>query len=115
VVSQEQKMNWHDVEVNWNEIRKKVKSNWKNLSEEEIDATQGKPAQLSALIQKEYKVSDREADQQMEEWLSNLLGSTVNPLVKDPDLQRKLEENLDTPETIEKRDDVVGSPFHRTI
>jgi hypothetical protein len=108
-------MNWHDVEVNWNEIRKKVKSNWKQLPEEEIDATQGKPAQLSGLIQKEYGISDREANQQLEEWLGNLLGGTQDPLVNDPALQRKLEENLDTPETIEKRDAVVGSPFHRTI
>lgn len=106
-------MNWHDVEVNWDEIRKKVKSNWKQLPEEEVDATQGKPAQLSALIQKEYRVSDREADQQMEEWLSNLLGSTQDHLVNDPALDDKLEENLDTPETIEERDTIIGSPYHK--
>lgn len=106
-------MNWQDVEMNWPEMSKKVKSNWKHLSKDEIDATQGDPASLSTLIQKTYHCDAREADQQLELWLSNLLGSAENPIIHDPALEAKLEENLDTPETIEERDAVIGSPYHK--
>lgn len=106
-------MNWHDVETNWDEIGKKAKSNWKNLPEAAVSATQGNRAQLSTLLQRAYGYSENEADEQLEMWLSNLLGNTQDPLIHDPVLNEKLEENLDTPETIEEHDSVIGSPYHK--
>lgn len=106
-------MNWHDVENQWTDIRKKALSNWNALSEEAVDATQGKPAALSALIQQTYGVSADDADQQLETWLDNLLGNTQDPVIHDPALEDKLDENLDSPETIEKRDKIIGSPYHK--
>jgi hypothetical protein len=106
-------MNWLEVETHWTDICKKALSNWNQLDEETVDATQGKPAALSKLIQETYGVSVEEADQQLETWLGNLLGNTQDPVIYDAALEIKLEENQDTPETIEKRDAVIGSPYHK--
>jgi len=106
-------MNWSEVQTNWPEISNKAKSNWNKLDEDEVDSTLGNPALLSELIQKQYGCDPETAEQQLEEWLQNLLGTTQDQQVNDPALDEKLDANLDTPETIEERDTIIGSPYHK--
>jgi hypothetical protein len=106
-------MNWQDVMNNWPEVSKKARSNWNKLSIEMLLATRGERADLSRLIQQDYGCTVQEADAQLEEWLHNLLGHTQNPMAKNPALDEKLEANQDTPETIAKQDEIVGSPYHK--
>lgn len=108
-------MNWQDVQENWVEVSRKAKSNWNKLPVDAINETQGERSNLSHLIQQYYGCPAHEADAQLEEWLGNLLGNTQDPITQDPALDEKLEANLDTPETIEKRDEIVGSPYHKGL
>jgi hypothetical protein len=111
--AKESNMNWQDVITQWPEVCKKARSNWNKLSMDALAATRGERAPLSNLIQQQYDLTPQEADAQLEEWLDNLMGNTQDPVVKDPALDEKLDANLDTPETIEKRDEIVGSPYHK--
>lgn len=111
----ERHMHWQDVKNDWPDISKKARSNWNKLPEPALVATQGERAQIAALIQSYYGYSAEETDAQLDAWLQNLLGNTQHPVADDPARDEKLEANLDTPESIKKRDEIVGSPFHRTI
>lgn len=58
-------MNWDIVEGNWKQFKGKVKEQWGDLTDDNLDKIAGKREQLSGKIQETYGVSKDEADQQI--------------------------------------------------
>ncbi len=122
-------INWTDVNTNWVEYSKKVHSNWSRLTQDQIDNVNGNRHELSRLIQLSYLCDEQEAENQIELWLGNLLGTNHlseqpgdqsgfdqlynSQLLHQVTLDDKLKENQDSVETIREQDEIVGSPYHK--
>ena len=104
---------WYEIQHNWEEYRTKVLSNWNKLTPEQIDNIDGNQNALIEVIQLTYACNMLEAERQVYNWLNNLLGtkSFNEPLTKN--LDEKLKQNQNTPETIKERDSEDDSPFHK--
>lgn len=61
-------MDWDVIEGNWKQIKSKVKQQWGNLSDEQLDTISGKRDQLIAQIQECYGIARDEAERQVTEW-----------------------------------------------
>ena len=129
-------INWTDVKANWVEYSKKAHSNWSKLTQEQINNVGGNRQELSRLIQFAYQCDQKVAENQIELWLSNLLGSSHLAEVKQSGVEQpgvkqgfdqlfnshlhheatlddKLKDHQDSAETIVERDEIVGSPYHK--
>lgn len=62
-------MNWSYVETNWNELKAKVKQNWDNITDQQLDSIAGKRDRLCRVIQRTYDLSSQQAEEQLSEWL----------------------------------------------
>lgn len=58
-------MNWDIVEGNWKQFKGKIKEQWGDLTDDNLDKIAGKRDQLSGKIQETYGVSKDEADKQI--------------------------------------------------
>ena len=60
-------MNWDRIEGNWKELKGKVKVQWGELTNDDLDKIEGKRDQLIGSLQKRYgysrDVAEREADE----------------------------------------------------
>lgn len=61
-------MDWDVIEGNWKQVKSKVKQQWGNLSNEQLDMISGKRDQLIGQIQECYGVERDEAERQVTEW-----------------------------------------------
>ena len=61
-------MNWSRIENAWNEYTGDAKQQWSKLSEEQLNATQGRREYLSSRLQEVYMVSPDEAERQIAAW-----------------------------------------------
>lgn len=62
------KMSWDIIEVNWTEFRGHVKLQWDVLSNDHLDHIAGKREHLIDVIQQNYGVSLRSAENQVNAW-----------------------------------------------
>ncbi len=104
---------WDEIQQHWEDCRKKILSNWNKLTPEQIDIIDGNQIALIADIQLTYACKAEEAERQVNDWQSNLLGTKSNNEPITQNLEEQLKQNQNTPETIEERDTVIGSPFHK--
>ena len=63
-------MNWSNIQDGWNEYKATAKQQWSKLTDEQVDATMGKRAQLSTQVQQAYSVNKEEAERQISDWQS---------------------------------------------
>lgn len=61
-------MNWDVIEGNWKQIKGKVKQQWGNLTNDQLDKISGKRDQLIGQIQECYGIARDEAERQVTEW-----------------------------------------------
>ena len=61
-------MNWDQAAGNWQQFRGKVKEQWGNLTDDELDRIAGQRDQLVGSIQKSYGITRDEADRRVKEW-----------------------------------------------
>ena len=61
-------MNWSNIETGWNDYKANAKQQWSKLSEEQLNATQGRREYLSSRLQEVYMVSPDEAERQIAAW-----------------------------------------------
>ncbi|MBF0332095.1 MAG: CsbD family protein, partial [Alphaproteobacteria bacterium] len=61
-------MNWDQVKGNWNEIKGKVKEQWGDLTDDELERMEGKRDQLVGTIQKRYGYTKEEAERRVSDW-----------------------------------------------
>lgn len=58
-------MNWDIVQGNWKQFKGKVKAQWGNLSDDQIDVIAGKRIELAGRIQESYGLSKDEVEKQI--------------------------------------------------
>lgn len=58
-------MNWNYVETNWDELKAKVKQNWDEITDQQLDSIAGKRDRLCRVIQ---RVDSQQAEEQLSEW-----------------------------------------------
>lgn len=61
-------MNWDRIEGNWKQMKGKVKEQWGNLTDDDLDVAAGKRDQLIGRIQARYGIQKDAAEQQLDEW-----------------------------------------------
>lgn len=61
-------MNWDRIEGNWKQLKGKVKEQWGELTDDDIDRIAGKRDQLSGRLQETYGIGKDEADEQIDRW-----------------------------------------------
>ena len=66
-------MEWSQVEASWDKYVAAAKSQWAKLSEEQLRATRGRHAILSARVREAYGLTPQQSDFQVSEWLSRQL------------------------------------------
>ena len=61
-------MNWDRIEVNWNQMTGAVKSQWGDLTDDEIAEARGNREQLVGKIQERYGIAKDEAERQVDDF-----------------------------------------------
>jgi uncharacterized protein YjbJ (UPF0337 family) len=65
-------MNWDRIEGEWKQLRGKVREQWGDLTDDDVDRIAGKRDQLAGKIQERYGVARDEAERQIDEWTEDL-------------------------------------------
>lgn len=61
-------MNWDQVKGNWTEFKGKVKQQWGELTDDDLDRMAGQRDQLIGQIQKRYGTTREEAERRVADW-----------------------------------------------
>jgi uncharacterized protein YjbJ (UPF0337 family) len=65
-------MNWDRIEGNWKNFTGKVKEQWGNLTDDDLQAVQGRRDQLEGKLQERYGYAKDQAKTEVESWLSRM-------------------------------------------
>lgn len=63
-------MNWDRIEGNWKQFKGRIKEQWGDLTNDELDRIAGRREQLVGRIQEAYGVTKDEAEKRVREWES---------------------------------------------
>ena len=69
IFSEELAMDWSRIEGNWNQLKGKIKEQWGNLTDDDLDQISGKREQLIGKIQDRYSVNKDAASKLVDDWL----------------------------------------------
>ena len=72
-------MNWDRIEGNWKQLKGKIKEQWGELTDDDIDRIAGKRDQLSGRMQNAYGIGKDEADRQIDTWANEYDNSDLRP------------------------------------
>jgi uncharacterized protein YjbJ (UPF0337 family) len=72
------RMNWDRIEGNWKQMKGKVKEQWGNLTDDQLDVIAGKRDQLVGKIQEQYGISKDEAEKQVDRFRNSIPDSEFN-------------------------------------
>jgi uncharacterized protein YjbJ (UPF0337 family) len=64
----ESKMNWDRIEGNWKQLKGKVKEQWGELTDDDLDRIAGRKDQLAGRLQETYGIGKDEAEKQIDRW-----------------------------------------------
>jgi uncharacterized protein YjbJ (UPF0337 family) len=64
-----EKMDWHQIEKNWKEAKRKIKEKWGKLSEGDLDAIDGRRNRLEDRISKRYGFAEDHIRKEIDDWL----------------------------------------------
>ena len=65
-------MNWDRVEGAWKEFRGKIKQQWGDLTDDELDKINGKREELEGQIQRRYGYAKDRARSEVDDWLKRM-------------------------------------------
>ena len=65
-------MNWDRIEGNWKQLKGKVREEWGELTEDDVDIVGGKRENLLGKIQVRYGIAKDEAEKKLDEWADKL-------------------------------------------
>jgi uncharacterized protein YjbJ (UPF0337 family) len=63
-------MDWEQVESNWDVFKGKIKQNWTEISNEQLDMIEGSRERLRRIIQRTYGINEPQAEAQLQDWQS---------------------------------------------
>lgn len=61
-------MNWDQAKGNWKQIKGKIREQWGELTDDELDIINGRREQLAGSIQNRYGITREEAERQIDEF-----------------------------------------------
>jgi uncharacterized protein YjbJ (UPF0337 family) len=64
-------MDWNRIEGNWKQFKGKVKDQWGQLTDDDLDRIDGKRQELEGRIQERYGIAQDQARQDIDTWFSN--------------------------------------------
>ena len=65
-------MNWDQVSGNWAQFKGKVRQRWGDLTDDEVQKSEGQKDVLIGRIQERYGLSREVAERQLSDWLEKL-------------------------------------------
>ncbi len=65
-------MNWDRVQGNWKQIKGRVREKWGKLSDDHINAIDGRREILAGKLQEAYGIGKEEADRQISDWQKSM-------------------------------------------
>jgi len=61
-------MNRDQMEGNWKQIKGRIKERWGDLTDDELDRTEGRREQVAGLLQEYYGMGREEAEEELEDF-----------------------------------------------
>jgi len=65
-------MNWDRIEGNWKQFKGKVREQWGELTNDDLDVAAGKREHLAGRIKERYGITKEEAEKKLDEWMAKL-------------------------------------------
>jgi uncharacterized protein YjbJ (UPF0337 family) len=62
-------MDWNRIEGNWKQLKGKVKEQWGQLTDDELDLIAGRREQLEGKIQERYGITKDAARKDVDDWI----------------------------------------------
>jgi uncharacterized protein YjbJ (UPF0337 family) len=62
-------MDWNRIEGNWKQFKGKIKEQWGNLTDDDLDKIAGKREQLEGKIQERHGITKDEARKHVDDWI----------------------------------------------
>ena len=63
-------MDWNRIEGNWKQLKGKIKEQWGNLTDDDLDKIAGKREQLEGKIQERYSLDKDAARKHVDDWIN---------------------------------------------
>lgn len=64
------RMNWNQVEGNWEKFKGQVQQKWGKLTNDDLDVIQGKRRELAGRLQARYGKASEDVERDIDDWLS---------------------------------------------
>jgi uncharacterized protein YjbJ (UPF0337 family) len=63
-------MDWNRVEGNWKQFKGKIKEQWGNLTDDDLDQINGRREQLEGKLQQRYGYAKDQVRKDVDDWIS---------------------------------------------
>lgn len=63
-------MNWDIVKGNWKDLKGKVREEWGDLTDDEVEQMKGDRDQMVGTVQKKYGWAKSDAERRVDDWAS---------------------------------------------
>jgi uncharacterized protein YjbJ (UPF0337 family) len=70
--TEEDAMNWTQIEGQWHQLAGQLKSQWAKLTDDDLKNVAGKREQLIGKLQERYGVLKADADKQVDKWIAKI-------------------------------------------
>ena len=61
-------MNWERIEGHWKQLKGKVREQWGELTDDDLDVIAGRRERLAGKVQERYGIAKGEAERQVASW-----------------------------------------------
>jgi uncharacterized protein YjbJ (UPF0337 family) len=65
-------MNWDRVQGNWKQFKGRVREKWAKLTDDHVNAIDGRREVLAGKLQEAYGIGKEEADRQISDWQKSI-------------------------------------------
>jgi uncharacterized protein YjbJ (UPF0337 family) len=63
-------MDWNRIEGNWKQFKGKIKEQWGQLTDDDLDKIAGRREQFEGKIQERYGISKDAAKKEVDDWMT---------------------------------------------
>ncbi len=63
-------MNWDQISGKWKEYKGKVKQQWGDLTDDDLDKIEGRREEIAGLIQQRYGKTKEDAERAVDDWMA---------------------------------------------
>ena len=65
-------MDWNRIEGSWKQLKGKIRQQWGNLTDDDLEKIAGKREEFEGVIQQRYGLSKDAARKQIDDWMTTL-------------------------------------------